>query len=94
MRARPPADLAPADHAAELKQLRAGAHRQNPMQVQQGVAQVLGVKQHTITVKQHHAGGAFGGKLTRNIHVAAAAATAAVQLQRPVKLVLDLQTDL
>ena len=34
---------------------------QNPMQVQQGVAQVLGVKQHTITVKQHHAGGAFGG---------------------------------
>jgi hypothetical protein len=47
-----------------------------------------------VTAKQHHAGGAFGGKLYRNVHVACAASVAAVRIRRPVRLTLDLQTDM
>jgi len=40
------------------------------------------------------AGGAFGGKLTRATHVAAAAALGAVRLRRPCRMTLDLQQDM
>jgi xanthine dehydrogenase molybdopterin-binding subunit B len=67
---------------------------QGPSIVQRSVAVVLGVKQHMVTVKQQHAGGAFGAKMYRNVHVACAASVAAIRLRRPVRLTLDLQTDM
>jgi hypothetical protein len=70
---------------------------QGPSTVQRSVAVVLGVKQHMVAVKQQHAGGAFGAKMYRmyrNVHVACATSVAATRLRRPVRLTLDLQTDM
>ena len=67
---------------------------QNLLAVKQAVAEVLGVTQNLVRVKQTHAGGAFGGKLTRCNHVAAAAALGAARTHRPCRLVLDLATDM
>jgi len=67
---------------------------QNPSCSQSIAAQVLGVKQHMVEVKQIHAGGGFGGKLTNQAHVAAAASLGAVRLRRPCRMTLDLQQDM
>jgi len=67
---------------------------QNLSQAGQVVAQVLGVKQHMVEVKMTQSGGAFGGKLTRGHHVAAAASLAAVKLRRPVRMTLELPQDM
>eukprot|EP00930_Biecheleria_cincta_P015171 TRINITY_DN12750_c0_g1_i1.p1 TRINITY_DN12750_c0_g1~~TRINITY_DN12750_c0_g1_i1.p1 ORF type:complete len:1321 (+),score=251.73 TRINITY_DN12750_c0_g1_i1:49-4011(+) len=62
--------------------------------VQSGVSCVLGVPNAWVQLKQHMVGGGFGGKATRNVPTACAAALAAVRLNRPVKLVQDLCTDM
>jgi len=67
---------------------------QAPQAVQEVVARVLGTPMNTIQVKMRRAGGAFGGKATRNLPHAAAAAVAAKVLGRPVRLTLDRATDM
>eukprot|EP00928_Gymnodinium_smaydae_P030105 TRINITY_DN22466_c1_g7_i1.p1 TRINITY_DN22466_c1_g7~~TRINITY_DN22466_c1_g7_i1.p1 ORF type:complete len:1426 (-),score=276.54 TRINITY_DN22466_c1_g7_i1:9-4286(-) len=67
---------------------------QKPSNVQAGVACILGVPRAWVQLKQHMVGGGFGGKSSRNIPTACAAALAAVRLNRPVRLVQDLVTDM
>jgi len=67
---------------------------QIPSKVQEGVSTVLGVPAAWVQVKQHMVGGGFGGKASRNLPTACAAALAAVRLNRPVRMVQDISTDL
>jgi len=67
---------------------------QNPTKTQVIVSKLLGVPQSVITVKTKRMGGGFGGKETRSIYVAAAAAVAASKVRRPVRLVLDRDVDM
>eukprot|EP00931_Biecheleriopsis_adriatica_P016695 TRINITY_DN12245_c0_g1_i1.p1 TRINITY_DN12245_c0_g1~~TRINITY_DN12245_c0_g1_i1.p1 ORF type:complete len:1428 (+),score=265.27 TRINITY_DN12245_c0_g1_i1:80-4363(+) len=67
---------------------------QMPSRVQAAVACVLGAPRAWVQLKQHMVGGGFGGKSSRNVPTACAAALAAVRLNRPVKLVQDLCTDM
>jgi len=57
------------------------------------IAQNLCLPHNMITVKQRRAGGGFGGKGSRALPHAVAAAVAANAIRRPVKLVLDRATD-
>jgi len=67
---------------------------QSPSIVQATVANCLGVPSGWVQLKQHMVGGGFGGKCTRNVPTACAAAVAAVRLNRPVRIVQDIATDL
>jgi xanthine dehydrogenase/oxidase len=62
---------------------------QGPTVVAKYVARATGLRMHNVEAKQVRAGGAFGGKLTRDLPVACAAAVAARKLGAPVSLVLD-----
>jgi xanthine dehydrogenase/oxidase len=55
-----------------------------PSYSQQNLAAILGVSQHNINCVMSHAGGAFGGKIMRQIPLAAACAVAANKLRQPV----------
>ncbi|KDO20485.1 hypothetical protein SPRG_14003 [Saprolegnia parasitica CBS 223.65] len=66
---------------------------QNPSFVQKRVALLLNVPQHAVTIEMKRAGGGFGGKLSRNILNAGAAAVAASKLGVPVQVVNDRNTD-
>ncbi|GLD95057.1 hypothetical protein PINS_up003682 [Pythium insidiosum] len=66
---------------------------QFPQFTQQQLAAVLGVKFKDITVKVQRVGGGFGGKLTRCVVNAAAAALGARKHRRPVRVVNDRSAD-
>jgi xanthine dehydrogenase/oxidase len=66
---------------------------QNPDGCRRAVAIVLGVDGSKVTAKMRRAGGAYGGKLTRSLPVAALAAVAAHKTGRPVRFVLDIYHD-
>merc|ERR1719487_3127095 len=71
------------------------ASAQWPHAMHDALRRVLDVPKHKVLVKAPEAiGGAFGGKAFRNLHVGAAAAVAATVTNRPVKLVLDRNTDM
>ncbi|XP_059140432.1 uncharacterized protein LOC131928419 [Physella acuta] len=61
---------------------------------QETVAQVLGMDVSSVSVETERLGGAFGGKIFYNIPVAGMCAVAAKSLMRPVKLHLDLNTNM
>ncbi|GLJ16109.1 hypothetical protein SUGI_0268600 [Cryptomeria japonica] len=67
---------------------------QNPSQVQQCVAVALNRPQHKVNVNVARVGGAYGAKLNRTPPVAMACAMAADKLQKPVRLLLDLNTNM
>ncbi|GAB0087782.1 hypothetical protein DMENIID0001_021290 [Sergentomyia squamirostris] len=58
------------------------------------VAQVLGVKENAINIRVRRIGGAFGGKIFRNGVVACATALACYLLNRPVRMVLPMDTNM
>jgi xanthine dehydrogenase/oxidase len=62
--------------------------------VQGAIASVLGVGNSSVVVLQRPLGGGFGGKQFRPSVVAPAVAVAAWKLDRPVRLVLDRNTDM
>ena len=63
--------------------------------VQNGIAQVLGLSNvSSINVRVKQLGGAYGGKITRANMPATAAALAAKILNRPVRVELDLNTNM
>ncbi|ODM88520.1 putative aldehyde oxidase-like protein, partial [Orchesella cincta] len=62
--------------------------------VQAAVAGCLNVPNNSITVHVRRLGGAFGAKITKANHVAAACAVAAHVTQKPVRVVLDLETNM
>ncbi|XP_005106600.1 xanthine dehydrogenase 1 isoform X2 [Aplysia californica] len=58
------------------------------------VAQVLGLPESTVTVENQRLGGGFGGKISQNFLVSGLAALASYVTQRPVKLHLDIHTNM
>ncbi|XP_024541348.1 xanthine dehydrogenase/oxidase isoform X2 [Selaginella moellendorffii] len=67
---------------------------QNPSKVQSCVSAGLNRPQHKITVSVKRIGGAYGAKINRSSLIAMACAFAADLLKRPVRLVLDLSTNM
>ncbi|CAM6125267.1 unnamed protein product [Calypogeia fissa] len=67
---------------------------QNPSLVQHCVGVGINKAQHKVEVIVKRVGGAFGSKLNRSSAVAMACAYAAEKLQKPVRLVLDLATNM
>jgi xanthine dehydrogenase large subunit len=67
---------------------------QHPSEIQQIVAQALGIRSNAVTVQCRRMGGGFGGKETQGALIAAAAAVLARKTARPVKLRLDRDVDM
>lgn len=61
---------------------------------QQNLSLILGVPAHNINVKVPRAGGAFGGKLTRQMLTASAASIAATSMRRPIRIQNERSDDL
>jgi len=78
----------------EDNQLEMYCSTQNQSSVQKRVAGLLGQPMHNIRVGVTRLGGGFGGKELRQTYVACAAAVAAWVLQKPVRLLLDRNTDM
>ncbi|XP_025084733.1 xanthine dehydrogenase-like [Pomacea canaliculata] len=60
----------------------------------QAVAGLLNIPVNSVNLEVERLGGAFGGKITRNSLVAGACALAALIMQRPVRLVVDIHTNM
>ena len=67
---------------------------QHPSEMQHVIAHALAVPSHNVVVECRRMGGGFGGKESQSALWAAAAALAAAQLQRPVKLRADRDDDM
>lgn len=61
---------------------------------QMAISQVLGIPQNSISMKVERLGGSFGGKNSKSVHVACAAAIATYHLQRPVRFVLSIEENM
>ena len=61
---------------------------------QHDIARSLGLPSHKVVCHVKRVGGAFGGKETRFIPVTAAAAVAAREIGRPVRIALERQEDM
>ncbi|MDD2877413.1 MAG: xanthine dehydrogenase molybdopterin binding subunit [Acidiphilium sp.] len=66
---------------------------QHPSEMQQVIAHALGWRSHRVLVECRRMGGGFGGKESQSALFACAAALAARQTNRPVKLRLDRDDD-
>ena len=64
------------------------------MKTQAAVAKALGVPSCKVTCKVKRLGGAFGGKEVLSVHMAAVAAVAARDLNRPVRMLLTRKQDM
>jgi len=62
--------------------------------VQRAISQVLNVPENSINIKVRRLGGGYGGKITRNALISTACAVAAHKLHRPVRLVMNLETNM
>ena len=62
--------------------------------VQKIVAGALGIKESDVNLTVRRLGGGFGGKISQPNNVAAACAVAAAKLRRPVRMVMDLKTNM
>ena len=71
-----------------------GSSMQYPDGVQGSVAKALAVDYKDVNVTCRRVGGGFGGKLTRHIPIAVAAAVGAKVTGKPVRFVLDRNTDM
>ncbi|WP_299372142.1 molybdopterin cofactor-binding domain-containing protein [uncultured Tateyamaria sp.] len=70
------------------------ASTQNLADNQYGAAHALGVSANKVAVKLLRVGGGFGGKQMRTAFTSSAAAVAAAALNRPVRLMLDRNTNM
>uniref|UniRef100_A0A1B0DQ14 Uncharacterized protein n=1 Tax=Phlebotomus papatasi TaxID=29031 RepID=A0A1B0DQ14_PHLPP len=59
-----------------------------------GVAQVLGVQNNALNIRIRRIGGGFGAKISRSGHISAAAAVACHHLNRPIRMVLPMETNM
>lgn len=71
-----------------------GAAAQAATAYQHDIARSLGLPSHKVVCHVKRVGGAFGGKETRFIPVTAAAAVAAREINRPVRIALDRHEDM
>ncbi|KFE61970.1 xanthine dehydrogenase molybdopterin binding subunit [Hyalangium minutum] len=74
--------------------LRLWSSTQHPSEVQEKVAEVLGLGRHQVTVEVPRMGGGFGGKETQAAGFAALAALGASVTRRPVKVWLNRDQDM
>lgn len=58
------------------------------------IAQCLGLPENKINVEVRRLGGAFGAKISRNVQIACASALACYLLQKPVRLVLEIESNM
>ncbi|XP_039281010.1 indole-3-acetaldehyde oxidase [Nilaparvata lugens] len=65
-----------------------------PAMIQWTIAEFLNVQQNTININVKRIGGAYGSKVTRNNQTSALCALSAHLLQRPVRLSLNLETNM
>ena len=65
-----------------------------PYMIQKTVASVLGTSDAKITVGLRRAGGSYGAKITRGTLIACAGAVAAYKTNRPIRVILDLNTNM
>ncbi|GAB0100743.1 xanthine dehydrogenase [Sergentomyia squamirostris] len=61
---------------------------------QMGIAQVLKIPENSVFMKVNRVGGSFGGKNSKSVQVACAAALACWHLKRPVRFVLSMEDDM
>ncbi|VDK30144.1 unnamed protein product [Gongylonema pulchrum] len=73
----------------ETDELEVIASTQSVTDVQESVAQALGLAQHKVTVRTKRIGGGFGGKESSSCLFVVPAAIAAVKLHRPVKITME-----
>lgn len=67
---------------------------QNPTEVQNVLAEVLGISFNQVVVETKRLGGAFGGKECQGTHFAALAALVAQKTKTPARIILDRETDM
>ncbi|XRB00334.1 xanthine dehydrogenase [Pycnococcus provasolii] len=79
---------------SEGGQLEVTCTTQGPANAQAALCQVLGKSSALVDVSVRRVGGAYGGKISRNAPVACAAAVAAECLGLPVRLQLDLTSNM
>ncbi|KYQ89070.1 xanthine dehydrogenase [Tieghemostelium lacteum] len=70
------------------------ASTQNPMKTQSIVSYALGIPANQVVCKLKRMGGGFGGKETRSVYVSCLASLAAHKLKKPVRMILDRDTDM
>lgn len=81
-------------YPGEYNQLVVHSSTQNPTEVQDVIAHVLGLKQNEVVVVTKRMGGGFGGKECQATHPAVMAALVALKTKRPARIVLDVDTDM
>jgi xanthine dehydrogenase large subunit len=81
-------------YPGEHGQLVVHSSTQNPTEVQDVIAHVLGLKQNQVVVTTKRMGGGFGGKECQATHPAAMASLVALKTKRPARIVLDVDTDM
>ncbi len=67
---------------------------QNPAELQEVTAEVLGLQQHQVVCITQRMGGAFGGKECQSTHPAVMAALVALKTKRPARIVLSKDDDM
>ncbi|XP_047530210.1 xanthine dehydrogenase-like [Vanessa atalanta] len=67
---------------------------QNPAEIADTAAKVLGIPNHKVVAKVKRIGGGFGGKETRAVVLAIPVAVAAYNLKKPIRAVLDRDEDM
>jgi xanthine dehydrogenase/oxidase len=67
---------------------------QNTMEIQEFVSQVTGVPSNRINARVKRMGGAFGGKESRSVQLAAILAVAAKKTKRPMRAMLNRDEDM
>lgn len=78
----------------EGQRMKIHASTQWPAIVQALVGRILGINGSNVTVEVERIGGAYGGKITRANMVATACAVAANKVNRPVRIAMDLNSNM
>lgn len=59
-----------------------------------GIAQCLGLPENKVNMEVRRLGGAFGAKISRNVQIACACALACHLLQKPVRFVMNIESNM
>ena len=81
-------------HPGEHDALVVHSSTQHPTEVQEVIAELLGIDMSQVIVNTKRMGGAFGGKESQATHPAAMAALVARRTRRPARIAFDKDTDM
>ncbi|KAL1140403.1 hypothetical protein AAG570_000335 [Ranatra chinensis] len=65
-----------------------------PASVQEAISEVLAISENSINIRVRRLGGAYGAKISRTNHTSVVAALAAYLLHRPIRMVLNMETNM